>query len=128
MIYIHYSYLLIFDAVGRLGGCAFSFALCSCFALPFCATLKLNYHRRKEKKAKRREINQPPHTTFYVNCSKESNTIPVYQSINNMLPASRARAVRATLPVMNGNLGSAQSAQNGVWSAVESLKTLMKVW
>ena len=48
------------------------------------------------------------------------------QYTGNTLPASRARAVRPTLPVKNDYSSPAQSAQNGLRSALESLKTLVK--
>ena len=64
----------------------------------------------------------PFHQRRQLTLTQSKQAIP----INNMLPASRARAVRATLPAINDNISSAQSAQNGLRSAVESLKTLVK--
>jgi len=46
-------------------------------------------------------------------------------TINNLLPATRARAVGETIPASKDNIGQAQSVQNVLRSAVESLKSLV---
>jgi len=106
---------------------------CSCLLFLFCAKLKLNHDRRKGKRseAKRRESKQKlpkqrlHHSSLITSNINDQRASLNQKSINNMLPASRARSVRATLPANNDNISTAQSAQNGLSSALESLKTLV---